>query len=247
MHGACDSTVAAAGRRISKLGDGSFWYVLIVLLPVVYGETALYAAVRMAIVGVVGVALYKYLKSRLVRERPYITLAGITAGTRALDRASQADEPGQVPRRTGVGRQADRAVLAELADRRRRFQIGQFTLAREIAGPGNMTLAVHIVRPVVEDICAIVVMRVRVEAPTPATSLPGLSPRESAVAQLICAGLGTKQIAVRLGISAHTARHHTERLFAKLGVHSRAGVVALCAGTLSIPSATKPSPNPEST
>jgi Response regulator containing a CheY-like receiver domain and an HTH DNA-binding domain len=146
-----------------------------------------------------------------------------------------------------LGRQADRAVLAELADRRRRFQIGQFTLAREIAGPGNMTLAVHIVRPVVEDICAIVVMRVRVEAPTPATSLPGLSPRESAVAQLICAGLGTKQIAVRLGISAHTARHHTERLFAKLGVHSRAGVVALCAGTLSIPSATKPSPNPEST
>jgi undecaprenyl-diphosphatase len=73
---------------ISKLGDGSFWYVLIVLLPVVYGETALYAAVRMAIVGVVGVALYKYLKSRLVRERPYISLAGITAGTRALDRYS---------------------------------------------------------------------------------------------------------------------------------------------------------------
>jgi undecaprenyl-diphosphatase len=44
--------------------------------------------VRMAIVGVVGVALYKYLKSRLVRERPYISLAGITAGTRALDRYS---------------------------------------------------------------------------------------------------------------------------------------------------------------
>ena len=73
---------------ISKLGDGSFWYVLIVLLPVVYGEAALYPAVRMAIVGVVGVALYKYLKSRLVRERPYISLAGITAGTRALDRYS---------------------------------------------------------------------------------------------------------------------------------------------------------------
>ncbi len=73
---------------ISKLGDGSFWYVLIVLLPVIYGETALYPAVRMAIVGVVGVALYKYLKSRLVRERPYISLAGITAGTRALDRYS---------------------------------------------------------------------------------------------------------------------------------------------------------------
>jgi DNA-binding CsgD family transcriptional regulator len=139
-----------------------------------------------------------------------------------------------------LGRQADRAVLAELADRRRRFQIGQFTLAREIPGPANITLAVHVVRPVVEDICAIVVMRVRVETPSP--SLPGLSPRESAVAQLICSGLGTKQIAVRLGISTHTARHHTERLFAKLGVHSRAGVVALCASTLSSPSATSEVP-----
>ena len=73
---------------ISKLGDGIFWYGLILLLPVVYGETAIYPAVRMAIVGFIGVALYKYLKSRLVRERPYISLAGITPGTRALDRYS---------------------------------------------------------------------------------------------------------------------------------------------------------------
>jgi undecaprenyl-diphosphatase len=73
---------------ISKLGDGAFWYVLIVLLPVVYGEVALYPALRMAAVGVIGVGLYKCLKSRLVRERPYISLAGITPGTRALDRYS---------------------------------------------------------------------------------------------------------------------------------------------------------------
>jgi undecaprenyl-diphosphatase len=73
---------------ISKLGDGMFWYGLILLLPVVYGETAIYPAVRMAMVGFIGVALYKYLKSRLVRERPYISLAGITPGTSALDRYS---------------------------------------------------------------------------------------------------------------------------------------------------------------
>jgi len=73
---------------ISKLGDGVFWYVLIVLLPVIYGETALYPALRMAAVGLIGVGLYKYLKSRLARERPYITLAGVVAGTRALDRYS---------------------------------------------------------------------------------------------------------------------------------------------------------------
>jgi undecaprenyl-diphosphatase len=73
---------------ISKLGDGIFWYGLILLLPVVYGESAIYPAVRMGLVGFIGVVLYKYLKSRLVRERPYISLAGITPGTRALDRYS---------------------------------------------------------------------------------------------------------------------------------------------------------------
>jgi undecaprenyl-diphosphatase len=73
---------------VSRLGDGVFWYALILLLPVIYGEAALYAAVRMAIVGFTGVALYKYLKGRLVRERPYISLAGIVPGTKALDRYS---------------------------------------------------------------------------------------------------------------------------------------------------------------
>ena len=73
---------------VSKLGDGVFWYALILLLPAFYGEQALFPAVRMAIVGIVGVSLYKYLKSRLVRERPYISLAGIVPGTPALDRYS---------------------------------------------------------------------------------------------------------------------------------------------------------------
>jgi len=73
---------------ISRLGDGIFWYTLVLLLPVIYGEAGLYPAVRMAIVGFSGVALYKYLKSRLVRERPYISLAGIVPGTKVLDRYS---------------------------------------------------------------------------------------------------------------------------------------------------------------
>jgi undecaprenyl-diphosphatase len=73
---------------VSRLGDGVFWYTLILLLPVIYGEPGLYPAVRMAVVGFTGVALYKYLKSRLVRERPYISLVGIVPGTKALDRYS---------------------------------------------------------------------------------------------------------------------------------------------------------------
>ncbi len=73
---------------ISRLGDGVFWYTLMLFLPVAYGEAGLYPALRMALVGVVGLLLYKYLKLHLTRERPYITLAGIVPGTPALDRYS---------------------------------------------------------------------------------------------------------------------------------------------------------------
>lgn len=73
---------------VSRLGDGVFWYTLMLLLPIVYGEAGLYTALRMAVVGCAGLALYKYLKSRLVRERPYLSLAGIVAGTQPLDRYS---------------------------------------------------------------------------------------------------------------------------------------------------------------
>jgi undecaprenyl-diphosphatase len=73
---------------VSRLGDGVFWYALILMLPLIYGSNGMLAALRMAVVGVLGLAIYKYLKSRLVRERPYVALIGIVAGTPALDRYS---------------------------------------------------------------------------------------------------------------------------------------------------------------
>ena len=73
---------------VSRLGDGVFWYTLTLLMPIAYGATGLVPALRMAIVGVSGLIIYKALKSRLVRERPYISLAGVVPGTRALDRYS---------------------------------------------------------------------------------------------------------------------------------------------------------------
>ena len=73
---------------VSRLGDGVFWYTLVLSLPFIYGSTALMPVLRMAIVGFTGLALYKFLKSRLVRERPYISLAGIVPGTKVLDRYS---------------------------------------------------------------------------------------------------------------------------------------------------------------
>jgi DNA-binding NarL/FixJ family response regulator len=50
----------------------------------------------------------------------------------------------------------------------------------------------------------------------------GLTPREVEVAMLIAEGCSNSVVARRLGISPHTARHHTQRVLGKLGVHSRA-------------------------
>lgn len=50
----------------------------------------------------------------------------------------------------------------------------------------------------------------------------GMTPREIEVALLLSEGSSNRTIAHRLGISPHTARHHTQRVLIKLGVHSRA-------------------------
>jgi DNA-binding NarL/FixJ family response regulator len=50
----------------------------------------------------------------------------------------------------------------------------------------------------------------------------GFTQRELEVATLLAEGRTNTAIAGALGISTHTARHHTQRVLEKLGVHSRA-------------------------
>ena len=50
----------------------------------------------------------------------------------------------------------------------------------------------------------------------------GLSPREVEVLRLVARGLSNQEIAERLGVSPHTARHHVRHLYDKIGVSSRA-------------------------
>jgi DNA-binding NarL/FixJ family response regulator len=49
----------------------------------------------------------------------------------------------------------------------------------------------------------------------------GLTRREVQVAMRLAQGRSNHAIAAELRISAHTARHHTQRILSKLGVHSR--------------------------
>jgi HD-GYP domain-containing protein (c-di-GMP phosphodiesterase class II) len=52
----------------------------------------------------------------------------------------------------------------------------------------------------------------------------GLTDREVDVVRLAAIGLTIKEIAANLSLSAHTARHHLEHVYEKVGVSSRAGV-----------------------
>ncbi|HTE40907.1 MAG TPA: phosphatase PAP2 family protein [Steroidobacteraceae bacterium] len=73
---------------ISRLGNGVFWYVLIFALPLLFGAPAFVRTLQLSVTGVIGVLLYKWLKQRFVRERPYISHLRIRAGTPPLDRYS---------------------------------------------------------------------------------------------------------------------------------------------------------------
>lgn len=73
---------------ISRLGDGVFWYVLMATLAMTQGSSGRVAALQMALTALAGVAIYKLLKNRLVRERPFISYGDIECGTPPLDRYS---------------------------------------------------------------------------------------------------------------------------------------------------------------
>jgi len=50
----------------------------------------------------------------------------------------------------------------------------------------------------------------------------GLTTREMQVAMLLAEGRSNDEVAAALQVSPHTARHHTQHVLGKLGVHSRA-------------------------
>ncbi len=73
---------------ISRLGDGVLWYSLMLCLPFVDGWNGLQIALLMVAVGTVNLMLYKVLKRKTSRERPYAANRDIHLGTRPLDQYS---------------------------------------------------------------------------------------------------------------------------------------------------------------
>lgn len=59
----------------------------------------------------------------------------------------------------------------------------------------------------------------------PISCVAGLSPREEQLAALLCRGLQNKAIAYEMDLSENTVENYLRRLYRKLGVRNRAGLV----------------------
>ncbi|MDX5297946.1 MAG: phosphatase PAP2 family protein, partial [Gammaproteobacteria bacterium] len=75
-------------RVVSRLGDGWLWYALILLLPLILSDVGVGLALSMTATGLCCTLLYKTLKQKLIRERPFISFPSIHCGTPPLDRYS---------------------------------------------------------------------------------------------------------------------------------------------------------------
>jgi DNA-binding CsgD family transcriptional regulator len=100
---------------------------------------------------------------------------------------------------------------------------------------GNYTVeGIHIAAGLIGDEPAVLIS-MRLPPPDPFCSMIlrqryGLTKKQVGVARLVVQGLRNEEIAQRLCISEHTARHHVEQIKLKVGAHTRAAVAARILG-----------------
>lgn len=63
--------IRSAFRTISRMGDGMFWYTLMLVIAMTQGQSGLYAVLHMLTAGLSGTLVYKWLKQRTSRPRPF--------------------------------------------------------------------------------------------------------------------------------------------------------------------------------
>ena len=73
---------------ISRLGDGGFWYGLMIVLAVLGGTRGIVAALQMLGTGLVAWLLYRTLKLHTRRPRPFRAHPDVTARAAVLDEYS---------------------------------------------------------------------------------------------------------------------------------------------------------------
>jgi undecaprenyl-diphosphatase len=75
-------------KMVSRLGDGWFWYGMMGLAVPVVGLSVLPALGQTLLTSAVGLGLYKMLKHKTVRPRPYQVHQAVMLGERPLDHFS---------------------------------------------------------------------------------------------------------------------------------------------------------------
>ncbi|MDD3518097.1 MAG: phosphatase PAP2 family protein [Chromatiales bacterium] len=73
---------------VSRLGDGVFWYVLMLMLPFIHGIEALPVSLHMGLVGLLSLPVYKWLKTTTLRDRPLHLNGDIFRSVAPLDQFS---------------------------------------------------------------------------------------------------------------------------------------------------------------
>jgi undecaprenyl-diphosphatase len=75
-------------RLSSRLGDGIFWYVLMSALLLHYRADAVTAVIHMILAGGAGTLIYKLIKQKTLRPRPFNVSPDIVCACKALDQFS---------------------------------------------------------------------------------------------------------------------------------------------------------------
>lgn len=75
-------------RLASRLGDGVFWHTLMFALLLRYQRDALPAVLHMIAVGLIGTAIYKLIKGKTLRPRPFNVYPAIVCMGKSLDQFS---------------------------------------------------------------------------------------------------------------------------------------------------------------
>ncbi|MEY4929051.1 MAG: hypothetical protein RL279_790 [Pseudomonadota bacterium] len=75
-------------RLLSRLGDGLFWYSLMLLILLFEGGDGLLPVLHMALAGLSGTLLYKWLKGKTLRPRPFEVHQDIFMTGKPLDKFS---------------------------------------------------------------------------------------------------------------------------------------------------------------
>lgn len=75
-------------RLISRLGDGIFWYTVMAGILLSQGRDGLQPVLHMLLAGLTGTLLYKWLKGKTSRPRPYEVCQDIWLTGKSLDHFS---------------------------------------------------------------------------------------------------------------------------------------------------------------